>query len=420
LIPIAPVPDEEIIPQGQGPGSTLNSHEPPQPHRNIGGWFHVDTGANVRVTYLPDELAHRVHSAGRCGTAGSSSMALICEGLWVLQGNPSDCLNFHAVLTALGCPGAKQRSLSLHALAWAGYDCIHHVRSHVYITHRATNTPYHLSCTTHHETDFVELMPCKAALPAQVYGKVSAVDLDKTIKGPALFHLLHLRLGCIGVDILKRMINQRSVQGFPAKVEIPKDFNCPICLRTKSQTVAHRPCTSLFLNIIGARFRMDFGFFSVPSIRGFRSFLVIVEAVTSYTWVFLRHNKNPPIALWVWFRKYLVKTYGVPALAWRTDNGGELWGSNEFRVAVASQHCVMESTGGYNSASNGKAETRVKSCKNITFSLLYMSAIARNYWCFAIMHVAGLLNMRPHSDGRAPSFEEWTGKCVDIGDCRVF
>jgi hypothetical protein len=115
-----------------------------------------------------------------------------------------------------------------------------------------------------------------------------------------------------------------------------------------------------------------------------------------------------------------VKTYGVPALAWRTDDGGELWGSDEFRVTVASQHCVMESTGGYNSTSNGKAETRVKSCKNTTFYLLYMSALARNYWCFAIMHAAGLLNMRPRSDGCAPSFEEWTGKRVDIGDCRVF
>jgi hypothetical protein len=67
---------------------------------------------------------------------------------------------------------------------------------------------------------------------------------------------------------------------------------------------------------------------------------------------------------------YLVKAYGVPALAWHTNNGGELWGSSEFRVAIASQLCVMENTGGYNSASNGKAEMHVKACKNTSFSLL--------------------------------------------------
>jgi hypothetical protein len=168
-------------------------------------------------------------------------MAVICEGMWVLKGNPSDCPDFHAVLTALGCPGAKRRSLSLHALACAGYDCVHHVHSHVQIVHRATNTEYRLTCTTHRETDFVELMPCKTALLAQVYNEVSAIDLAKSIKGPALFHLLHLRLGCIGADTLKRMISQRLVQGLPAHVDIPDDFNCPICLRTKGHTVAHRP-----------------------------------------------------------------------------------------------------------------------------------------------------------------------------------
>ena len=94
------------------------------------------------------------------------------------------------------------------------------------------------------------------------------------------------------------MIHQPSAQGLPLKVDIPKDFNCPICLRSKSQTVANRPRANLVLNIKGARFHMAFGFFNVPSVRALQSFLVIVEAVTSYTWVFLRpRNKNPPITL---------------------------------------------------------------------------------------------------------------------------
>jgi hypothetical protein len=295
---IAPVPGPEIIPQGNGPGKhgTI-SYEPPQPPKHGGWWFHVDTGADVHVTYFPEELAHRVHSAGHCGTAGSTSMNVVCEGMWVLQGPPSYRPEFHAVLTALGCPGAKRRLLSLHAMARSGYDCVHHVRSHVQVTHRATNTLYRLSCTTNHETDFVELIPCKASLPKHAYGEINAIDLAKTIKGPALFHLLHLRLGCLGVVILKRMISQCSVQALPPKVEIPDNFNCPIYLRLKSQTVSHRPRASLVLNVKGDRFHMDFGFFNVPSIRVFQSFLVIVEAVTSYTWVFLHRNKNPPIAL---------------------------------------------------------------------------------------------------------------------------
>jgi hypothetical protein len=222
-VPIAPVPDKDILPQGNGPGTRgMISYEPPHPPRHGGWWFHVYTGANVHVTYYPDELAHKVHSAGHCGTAGSSSMDVVCKGMWVLQGTPSDCPEFHAVLTALGCPGANIRSFSLHVMARSGYDCIHHVHSHVEVTHRATNMLYRLSCTTHRETDFIELMPCQTVLQSTVYGEINAIDLAKTIKGPALFHLLHLHLGCLGADVLKRMvISQRSVQGLPIKVEIP-------------------------------------------------------------------------------------------------------------------------------------------------------------------------------------------------------
>jgi hypothetical protein len=193
-VPVAPVPSKEILPQGNGPGlqSTV-SYKPPQPPPRHGGWwFHVDTGANVHVSYFPAKLAHRIHYVGHCGTAGNSSMEVACEGMWILQGTPSNCPEFHAVLTALGCPGAKRRSFSLHAMARSGYDCVHHVRSHAQVTHRATNTSYRLSCTTFCETDFIELMPCKAALRPQVYSEINAIDLAKTIKGPALFHLLHL------------------------------------------------------------------------------------------------------------------------------------------------------------------------------------------------------------------------------------
>ena len=99
------------------------------------------------------------------------------------------------------------------------------------------------------------------------------IDSAKTVKGAALFHLLHLRLGCIGVDVLKTMTHQHSVQGLPLKAEIPEDFDCPICLGSKSQTVGYRPRANLVFNIKGARFHMDFNFFNVPSIHPFLSLL---------------------------------------------------------------------------------------------------------------------------------------------------
>jgi hypothetical protein len=64
----------------------------------------------------------------------------------------------------------------------------------------------------------VELLPCKASLPADIHSEINAVDLARTVQVAALFHLSNLCIGCIGIDTLKRVIQQRSVQGLPTKV----------------------------------------------------------------------------------------------------------------------------------------------------------------------------------------------------------
>ena len=130
--------------------------------------------------------------------------------------------------------------------------------------------------------DFIKLLSCKAALPANLYGEIHATDLTKTVQGAALLHLLHLCLSCIGVEVLKCLIHhQCSVHGLPVNIGIRDDFNCPIYLRLKSQTVTNRPRANLVLHIKGASFHMDFGFFNVPSVRGFQSFLIIFKSLTS-------------------------------------------------------------------------------------------------------------------------------------------
>ena len=77
-VPPVPVevqaPLQEFVPPGNGPGLLACEVHLPQPHGGL--WFHIDTGVNIRVTCLPDKLAHSVHSAGHCGTAGGSSMAV--------------------------------------------------------------------------------------------------------------------------------------------------------------------------------------------------------------------------------------------------------------------------------------------------------------------------------------------------------
>ena len=89
---------------------------------------------------------------------------------------------------------------------------------------------------------------------------------------------------------------------------------------------------------------MDFGFIKaidndtptktlVTSYDGFNSYLLIIEKFTRYIWVFLSQSKSPPIAT---VDKFLLK-HGIPRdkqgglnLVVRTDQGGELSGSDKF------------------------------------------------------------------------------------------
>jgi hypothetical protein len=111
---------------------------------------------------------------------------------------------------------------------------------------------------------------------------------------------------------------------------------------------------------IGARIQMDFGFYKIPSIRGFTCFLVIVESRTSHRWAYCRRSKHPPIELCLWFIRMIRRVLGFSIAVVRTDGGGELWGSNDFwRRLFEEAQVLVEPTGGENSAANGKAERAI-------------------------------------------------------------
>ncbi len=69
--------------------------------------------------------------------------------------------------------------------------------------------------------------------PPPTFG-VSAIDLANTMPSSSLYHLLHLRLGCLGTCTMELFLNRRSVLGLPTNVKIPINFSCPTCTRENS------------------------------------------------------------------------------------------------------------------------------------------------------------------------------------------
>ena len=140
-------------------------------------------------------------------------------------------------------------------------------------------------------------------------------------------------------------------------------FKCQSCQMAKMTKAAKTKIDNRPASRKGERFHMDFGFFRGPkhlqdltkrkhvgkrrakgeetpdyqpivtSHDGFSSYLLIVDAFTRASWVFLTRTKNPPIET----LKMFLKTYGLKDKTQRyvrTDQGGELARSEEFRRTI--------------------------------------------------------------------------------------
>jgi hypothetical protein len=175
----------------------------------------------------------------------------------------------------------------------------------------------------------------------------------------------------------------------------PDDFHCPLCMQEKTKSLPRQVSTFTTLLPTGARIQMDFGFYKVDSIRGFRSFLMCIKSRTSYRWAYLRSNKKPPIKLIVWFVKYLRRYFGFSVCVIQTDGGGELWGSQLLRKTLSEMEppVLVEPTGAETSSANGKAERSIGLAGVTTQLLLGMSNLEVVFWCFALLHGVILLNV---------------------------
>ena len=192
--------------------------------------------------------------------------------------------------------------------------------------------------------------------------------------------------------------------------------------------------TAIRLTEAGRGFFMDFAFLRASSVNytksrikedrvvtsfdGYNSHLVIVDEASSYVWVFLLKSKEPPTQLVVDFLKlHGHKDGGIV----RTDQGGELARSDEFREKVFDGcNYVVERTGSDSPSQNGGAETMNGTLAVITRALLYGADLPPQFWSVALVHAVYLHNRRVHSRTKVTPYEGWYGKKPNLKYLRLF
>ena len=184
----------------------------------------------------------------------------------------------------------------------------------------------------------------------------------------------------------------------------------------------------------GQRFYADFGFmrastfdYSKPSpdadrviqsYDGYNSYLIIVDEVSRFIWVFLCKNKEPPIDI---MGAFLTRFGHSNGGLLRTDLGGELARSTDFRTIMKEKYnYVVETTGADSPSQNGQVE-KYNGVLAITVRvLLYSAGLHAKFWSAALLHAVYLHNRRCHRLLKITPFEAWYGIKPNLKHLKIF
>ena len=183
--------------------------------------------------------------------------------------------------------------------------------------------------------------------------------------------------------------------------------------------------------VAGQHFHMDFGFvrgstynvkqeneLTLTSIDGYNSYLIIVDTVTRYIWLFLTASKSPPITI----AQNIISKFKCknPHRTVRTDQGGELGRSHAFQAMVVDEVFTLEMTGADASAQNAYAESPNKYLANMMRCVLHAVDLGPEYWSFALIHSVYIKNRLPHTFIKMTAYEAITGTKPDLSNLRTF
>ena len=255
----------------------------------------------------------------------------------------------------------------------------------------------------------------------------------KTLTADAAYELWHQRLGHPGHKIMQYM--HQCTQGLPDMSQSkPQFYHCKSCDHGKITKKDRRKQTNTKIFSRGQRFHMDFGFVRAhdndtnhknkhnftTSIDGFNSYLIIVDAFSRFTWIFLTSSKEPPLDI----LKDFLQDHGLQRgdRTIRTDQGGELYRSLRFRKMAHLAGYKVEPTGSDDSAQNGVAERPNRTFGNMMRTVLFNSGLPSTFWSYALRHCAYIKNRVPHShfNFEKTPYESYTGRIPDLSHLRVF
>ena len=130
----------------------------------------------------------------------------------------------------------------------------------------------------------------------------------------------------------------------------------------------------------------------IPSVSGYKYYLVIVDDYSHYIWTFPIRAKFDVHGLFLNSRNYVLTHFGLPIRFIQCDNGRE-FDNTQNRIFFLSQGILLRFSCPYTSSQNGKAERSLRSINDILRTLLLQASLPSRFWVEALRTAMFLINI---------------------------
>ena len=416
--------------------------------------IHIDGGANRSITNDRNMLVRyrNIKKYPMSGVAAGEP-ALICTGIGFIPWHDDNgevvlvkCYYSEAAAETIVSPNDIVTNHIHDFISWSQYSNIDTGSGRLEFHRRDQATPLTFHLTAHNGLWYYNNNNDDDDYTTWVSRCLQNNPVVRRLSKAAEYHLYHFRYGGAGERDLSGVHHHTDHQ---PKLHKHAFFKCDTCCRTSGEMQFPEDETDKIPPDVidwlyeyveekednsypGQHFGIDFGFMkgsgyckkdeegrTITSIDGYRSYFLVIDRKTRYTWIFLTKTKQPPVKIF----EHFLKEHGHPTAHHRTircDKGGELWGSQAFREVLMNAGYIMEPTAPQAPFQNGKAERPNRTFGKMVNSLLYNAGLGPEYWSFALLHAVYLKNRRIHRGTNQVPITTYTGKRPDARRLRIF
>ncbi|KAL8103846.1 hypothetical protein AgCh_028150 [Apium graveolens] len=237
---------------------------------------------------------------------------------------------------------------------------------------------------------------------------VMSVKDDNEMKNSSAYllespNLWYARLGHVNYDTLRRL----SAKEYIPKLTIDSKHKCETCVEVKLTRSSFKRVekNTKVLDLIHSDI-CDLKF--APTRGGNKYFITFIDDCTKYCYVYLLKSKDEAIDKFKIYKEEVETQQTEKIKTIRSDRGGEyVEPFGEF----CSQHGIIhEVTAPYSPQSNGVAERKNRTLKEMMNAMLLSSGLPQSMWGEAILSANNILNITMRKNKDVSPYEMWKKK----------